>query len=320
MPAITVVVVVPTLPSSPSSASTSTGSIHSLLNYSSSVIEFYPDPNLHNDAFLLGQPNDSSYILSFDSEAQPTIHFTALDDESSIDTALSSISLPSTNSNDPSTNSDPSVASIDDLGPPEGPAQLRPQVNPGRLNDAWRTFFRDSLVATDPAAVQVEAVPAQGGTPASLPPPPPPPRLSPPNEPSGDPFENKNRDSFRIWSVNANEISIKYGFAELHALCISLCSRSVDAIAIQEPNLDFMKADIRETYEAIFKEHFGQARVITATTCIEHRERGNLTGFIWKANSLPCAEIQHIDARNSVPIDELLPLPAHSYIKSATDT
>jgi hypothetical protein len=30
-----------------------------------------------------------------------------------------------------------------------------------------------------------------------------------------------------------------------------------------------MKADTREKYKAIFKEHFGQARVITATTCIE---------------------------------------------------
>jgi hypothetical protein len=69
--------------------------------------------------------------------------------------------------------------------------------------------------------------------------------------------------------VNANGISRKNDFAELHSLCVSLKAREVDAIAIQEVNTDFMQADIREAYTTIFKEHFGQARVLTATTCIQ---------------------------------------------------
>jgi hypothetical protein len=89
------------------------------------------------------------------------------------------------------------------------------------------------------------------------------------NEPSGDAFTNKPREAFRLWSVNANGISSRDGFAALHTtLCVSLASGFVDAVALQEPNVDFMQADIRQKYEDIFKEHFGQARVITATTCI----------------------------------------------------
>jgi hypothetical protein len=72
-----------------------------------------------------------------------------------------------------------------------------------------------------------------------------------------------------VWSVNASGILSKDGFAELHTLCVSLKSRSVDAIAIQEPNTDFLKADIREQYTKIFNEHFGQARVLMATSCID---------------------------------------------------
>jgi hypothetical protein len=49
---------------------------------------------------------------------------------------------------------------------------------------------------------------------------------------------------------------------------VSLRSCSVDAIALQEPYIDFMKADVRQKYNEIFREHFGQARVITATRCI----------------------------------------------------
>jgi hypothetical protein len=68
--------------------------------------------------------------------------------------------------------------------------------------------------------------------------------------------------------VKANGISTKEGLADLHSLCISLRGRSVDAVAIQETNTDFMHPAIREQYTAIFKEHVGQARVITVTTCI----------------------------------------------------
>jgi hypothetical protein len=71
-----------------------------------------------------------------------------------------------------------------------------------------------------------------------------------------------------MWSINAGNISSKNDFAELHTLCVSLQSRSVDAIALQECNVDFMQASVRDKFTEIFKEHFGQARVITATSCI----------------------------------------------------
>jgi hypothetical protein len=108
-------------------------------------------------------------------------------------------------------------------------------------------------------------IPTPGGTPPALPPP----LRPPPNQPSGDNFENKPNGAFHVWSVNANGISSKDNFAELHSLCITLKRRSVDAIAIQEPNTEFMKANIRDKYYETFKEHFGLARVITATSCID---------------------------------------------------
>jgi hypothetical protein len=90
-----------------------------------------------------------------------------------------------------------------------------------------------------------------GGTPAALPPP----LRTAPNEPCGDSFATKSRGSSRVWSVNTNGISSRDGFAELYTLCVSLKERYVDAIALQEPNTDFMKADLREAYESIFREH-----------------------------------------------------------------
>jgi hypothetical protein len=80
--------------------------------------------------------------------------------------------------------------------------------------------------------------------------------------------KRKNPGPSESGPVNANGISTREGLADLHSLCISLRARSVDAVAIQEANTDFMQPAIREKYTAIFKEHFGQARVITATTCI----------------------------------------------------
>jgi hypothetical protein len=139
-----------------------------------------------------------------------------------------------------------------------------PPVNPGRLNTEWRTFFRNSLIAADPDRGPPTIAPPYGGTPVSLPPA----LRTATNDPSGDAFTPKTRDSFRLWSVNANGISSRDGYAELHTLCTSLQSGSVDAVALQEPNADFMNADIRQKYEEIFKEHFGHARVITTTTCI----------------------------------------------------
>jgi hypothetical protein len=54
----------------------------------------------------------------------------------------------------------------------------------------------------------------------------------------------------------------------------------VDAVAIQEPNTDFMKANIRDKYNEIFKEDFGLARVITATSCIDAPHTWNPGGVV----------------------------------------
>jgi hypothetical protein len=75
--------------------------------------------------------------------------------------------------------------------------------------------------------------------------------------------------TFRTWYANAGGISTKNDYAELHTLCVSLKARSVDAVAIQDPNVDFMQVATREKYKEIFREHFGQVRFITVTTCID---------------------------------------------------
>jgi hypothetical protein len=122
------------------------------------------------------------------------------------------------------------------------------------------------LVAADTSPETTPPIlPQDAGTLTALHPP-----LRPaPNETYGDFFATKKKDSFRVWSVNANGISSKNDFAELHSMCVSLKTREVDAIAIQDENTDFMQADLRGAYTTIFKEHFGQTRVLMATTCIQ---------------------------------------------------
>jgi endonuclease/exonuclease/phosphatase family metal-dependent hydrolase len=172
----------------------------------------------------------------------------------SVSSALSDDLTLDTRQSNPSTNADD-----DDII--SGPILHRTPVSPGRLNTEWRNFFCNSLLAANPDRAQPPLILP---TPASLPPS----IRTAPNGPSGDTFALKPQNSFRLWSVNANGISSRDGFAELHTLCTSLQSRSVDAIALQEPNADFMQADICQKYEDIFREHFGQARVLTVTTCI----------------------------------------------------
>jgi hypothetical protein len=158
------------------------------------------------------------------------------------------------------TDDDNSVDSDNDDIAEEDPHPLPapPQITPGRgLNAEWQTFFRDSLRAADPDRdTRVLAPQPERGWPDPLPPP----MHSAPNEPSGEAFTNKPREAFRLWSVNANGISSRDGFAALHTLCVSLASGFVDAVALQEPNVDFMQADICQKYEDSFKVHFGQAR------------------------------------------------------------
>jgi hypothetical protein len=85
----------------------------------------------------------------------------------------------------------------------------RDAANPSRLNDAWRTFFRQSLIADNPAQPTLPGTNNQTGTPPDLPPP----LYTAPNNPCGDAFEHKTRGSFRMWSVNARGISSKDYFA-----------------------------------------------------------------------------------------------------------
>jgi hypothetical protein len=102
---------------------------------------------------------------------------------------------------------------------------------------------------------------------------PPPPELPPPlrvapNDPMCHDFRSKSPGDFRLWSGNVNGLSAKNGYSALEDLCASLKSRHVDAIAISEPNLDFLQAPTREAILKICKSHFEYAQVITSTTCI----------------------------------------------------
>jgi hypothetical protein len=136
----------------------------------------------------------------------------------------------------------------------------RRPTNPSRLNADWQALFRDSLIPPAPVP-QV-----QQGTP----PPPelPPPLRVAPNDPVGHDFRSKSPGDFRLWSGNVNGLSAKNGYSALEDLCASLKSRHVNALAISEPNLDFLQAPTREAILKICKSHFEYAQVITSTTCI----------------------------------------------------
>jgi hypothetical protein len=126
------------------------------------------------------------------------------------------------------------------------------------LNAAWQTLFRDALNpvtrTSDPTTC----------TPPELPPP----LRRAPNAPVGHDFSAKRPGSFRIWDANINGLSAKEGYSALHDLCASLKTRAVDAIAIQEPDLDFLQAPVRDAILEICKAHFEYARVVTSTSCI----------------------------------------------------
>jgi hypothetical protein len=103
------------------------------------------------------------------------------------------------------------------------------------------------------------------GTPPELPPP-----IHPAtNEPVGHDFSAKSNGNFSLWDGNLNGLSVKDKYASLHDLYATLKTRHVDAtIAIQEPNLDFLQAPIREEITKICKSHFEFARIVTSTTCL----------------------------------------------------
>jgi hypothetical protein len=176
-------------------------------------------------------------------------------------------SLSRTDSDDSSASTLSSASSLSILDDPashatEAPlvtAETRGRPSAARLNEAWQSFFRDALHPLDPAPV-----PALQATPPALPPP-----LNPaPNDPVGDPFTECDDSTFRVWSQNANGLSIKDDYAAWHELCANLVSKNPSVIALSEPNIDFLQQDVRRNIEAVFKLHFGHVRLVTATTCV----------------------------------------------------
>jgi hypothetical protein len=130
--------------------------------------------------------------------------------------------------------------------------------------------LRDSLLVADPGIANGQTTQHNhGGTPSSVPPS----IWTATNVQSGDTFDSKLKDAFHLSSANANEISSKDGLARTgspsYTPCVLVKSKFVDAVALQEPNTDFMQPYIRQKYQEMFKEHFGQAEVLTATACID---------------------------------------------------
>jgi hypothetical protein len=165
------------------------------------------------------------------------------------DTSLSSTSLSSLL--EPATEEPPEP-------PPTADHSRRPS-NPARLNAEWQTLFRNALAPAIPTAAPLP------GTPPPLPPP----IHTAPNQPVGHDFKSKAPGSFRLWDGNLNGLSAKDKYAALNDLCVTLKNRHVDAIAIQEPNLDFLQATVRDAITDICKSHFDFATVVTSTTCIK---------------------------------------------------
>jgi hypothetical protein len=116
-----------------------------------------------------------------------------------------------------------------------------------RLNQAWQNFFSNAL---QPPVVAPRK-PAKTPIPTA----PPPTIHTVPNLPSGDFFDRPSAHSFRIWSNNINGLSHYDDFATLHELCMTLKDHDVDAIALQESNVDFTQPAVRDLIKLIFKEH-----------------------------------------------------------------
>jgi hypothetical protein len=166
-------------------------------------------------------------------------------------TSSSSVSSVSTASNDSLLTDD---GHIPEIIATEEPARGRPHAS--RLNDAWQTLFRDAFQPTTPAQEQRVG-------PTTLPPP----LHQAPNLPIGDTFSKCPPDLFRVWSANANGLSVADDFCAWHSLCTNLVPKRPSAIAISEPNIDFLQGDVRRKIEEIFRQHFGSVRLITATSC-----------------------------------------------------
>ena len=70
----------------------------------------------------------------------------------------------------------------------------------------------------------------------------------------------------RIWWNNANTLLQHDDFAELHELCLTLREHKVGIIALQEVNLNLNRPEIRTAIERVFTEHFGNCKLVLATS------------------------------------------------------
>jgi hypothetical protein len=170
----------------PSDDSATSSPCTSSTNDGDESLQFYFDNDAHSNPFPLWQP-DSSSVGSL----RPS-------DDTSITTELSEETIDSLFSNSSGDLIEPEIPIV------EPPAQ-QATADPSRLNAAWTSFFRQSLIADDPAQPSLPQHHSQSGTPPDLPPP----IRTAPNDLCGDSFVHKTRGSFRMWSVNAGGISSK---------------------------------------------------------------------------------------------------------------
>jgi hypothetical protein len=147
-------------PSSPSPSSTNDGD---------ESLQFYFDTNVHPALFSLWQPAHS-----------PSVGSLCPPNDTSITTDLSDETIDSLFSNPPSDLIAPEIPIVE-------PPASRDTADPSRLNAAWTSFFRQSLIADDPAQPSLPRQHSQSGTPPDLPPP----IRTAPNDPCGDSFVHK---------------------------------------------------------------------------------------------------------------------------------
>jgi len=73
----------------------------------------------------------------------------------------------------------------------------------------------------------------------------------------------------RVWFNNVNTLSTHNDFSALHELLTELKFYKISIIALQETNIDWTQYKIRDKCGEIFREHFGNAHVVTSTSSIK---------------------------------------------------
>jgi hypothetical protein len=139
--------VLPNPPSPSSDSSTTSSGSHASTIEGSENIEFYLEPDVHQDPFSLRQPDDESFL-----------GYLIPIDDTSITTDLSDKTVDSLFSQTP--------ADLIEPEPPIAkPPTIRDTVNPSWLNEAGSIFFCQSLIADDPAQPTLPGNNSQPGTP-----------------------------------------------------------------------------------------------------------------------------------------------------------